>query len=302
MHKILSLLEKKRIKEKFMDDSFLETLTDTNYYGVIYKISNDVNDLVYIGKTRRFSQRVTEHIRGVLNPKYEFRSSKILYQSMRKIGLSHFKMEIIDVAYSAEELAEKEVRYIVDFKSILPEFGYNTTVDRMKYLFKDESKIKKSLSHIGKKHTKSIRKKKSNPIIAVNITAKLFIYSDSGKLFSVVFLNGIDRSIVSASLKHSRIINDYYLLYTDTGRIQERLDSLRKLDCDPKTNINDRITNYILLYEMLANKNVENIEKLFKIRHLCYSDDTETGYAIKELSRVCEINEHRSVQTTKNIK
>lgn len=285
--KLITLAERKYLVEKFKDDSYLDTIDDkSSVYGVIYKITNDINNMIYIGKTRRFNSRVMEHIRMSLSDSELTRTSKFLYEAIRSIGLEHFKMTVIDVAYSIEELADKEVRYIVKYKSILPEFGYNTTIDRVSYIWSEETSIKKSKSHIGIKSNAICKKKNSIPIIAINIKEKEFIYCDSAKLFGQVILNGVDRSIVSASLKNFRVLNDYYLLYMDERRMQFQYNEL-KLKFKNLDSLNEKRQNYIYLYEMIINKNVENIENLFKMYYLEYNDN-EVGYIFREMSRVCE--------------
>lgn len=287
--KIVTLTERKYLVERFKDDSYLNTLDDSSpIYGVIYKITNDVNDMIYIGKTRRFNSRAMEHVRMSLSDAKLNRTSKFLYEAIRSIGLEHFKMTIIDVAYSIEELTDKEVRYIVDYKSILPEFGYNTTIDRVSYTWSEETSIKKSKSHIGVKSNAICKKKNSVPLVAINLKEKEFIYCDSAKLFGQVILNGVNRSVVSAYLRKSKILNDYYLVYVDQHKMQFRYNEL-KSKIKYLDKLNEQVQNYIYLYEMIINKNVENIENLFKMYYLEYVDN-EVGYIFKEMSRVCDID------------
>ena len=283
MDNIVRLDERKRLIESFKDDSYLQNV-DMPYYGVIYKISNDVNDMVYIGKTRRFNSRASEHTRAVLNSKYDERSSHVLYNAIREIGYEHFKMEIIDIAYSAEELADKEVREIVKYKSILPEYGYNTTVDRMKYLYSNDSSLNRSVAHIGRKSSSLTKLKNSIPVVAVNIDKRQWIYADSSRLIARVIMNNIHRSICAAAVRNMKVLNNWYIIYVDKIRALNMLDKLDQCDDDI---IRDNFKN---LYEMVIDNNVENIERLFTIYNLNY-ENNEDGYVFEESSRVCNITE-----------
>lgn len=91
-------------------------------YGLIYKITNKINNKLYIGLTtmtikERWSCHKAESRAG---------NNTILYNSMRKYGEDNFTIEQIDQANSQIELEEKEIYYIDYYKSISPK-GYNLT-------------------------------------------------------------------------------------------------------------------------------------------------------------------------------
>ena len=90
--------------------------------GFIYKISNTINQKVYIGLTyRNITIRWREHKNRAINnyPGY-------LYNSMRKYGLSSFQIEQIDVGF--DDLKEKEKYWINYYNSTNPANGYNLTL------------------------------------------------------------------------------------------------------------------------------------------------------------------------------
>lgn len=70
---------------------------------IIYKITNDINDKVYIGKTTlSIEERFKEHC---LDSKRNVKEKRPLYSAMRKYGQEHFKIELIeecDVSLSSE--------------------------------------------------------------------------------------------------------------------------------------------------------------------------------------------------------
>jgi len=79
---------------------------------VIYKITNLINNKIYIGKTINDS------------PDY-YGSGVIIKHSINKYGIENFEKEIIDNAESVEELNEKEIYWISFFDSTNLEIGYN---------------------------------------------------------------------------------------------------------------------------------------------------------------------------------
>lgn len=91
-------------------------------YGRIYKITNVVNNKIYIGQTiHTIKHRWNEH---VCKSKTE---NTYLYKSMRKYGVNNFKIEQIDEAVDKQELDEKERNYIASFNSFIP-YGYNISL------------------------------------------------------------------------------------------------------------------------------------------------------------------------------
>ena len=78
-------------------------------YGIIYKITNLINQKIYIGQTiqalkRRFKQHINNALRNSKNLKQIH-----LYAAMRQYGVTNFSIEAIDTANSKEELNQKEI-------------------------------------------------------------------------------------------------------------------------------------------------------------------------------------------------
>ena len=91
-----------------------------NRYGIIYKITNKLNNKVYIGQTTRklgFDRRYSYNL-------YRNTKNAHLKSSIDKYGIDNFEInKMFDVAYSKEELDEKEKYWIKYYK---PE--YNQTI------------------------------------------------------------------------------------------------------------------------------------------------------------------------------
>ena len=89
----------------------------------IYKITNIINDKIYIGKTSQtIEKRWKEHCSDYLRRNEEKRP---LYSAMKKYGIQNFKIEEIEQCTS-EEANEKEkywIEYYNSFKN-----GYNATI------------------------------------------------------------------------------------------------------------------------------------------------------------------------------
>ena len=91
---------------------------------IIYKITNKINNKVYIGLTKCTLQyRWTKHIGECNNVK----NSKQLYKAMRKYGIENFTIEKIDHTDNFEKLGELERFYIKQYNSQNPKYGYNLT-------------------------------------------------------------------------------------------------------------------------------------------------------------------------------
>lgn len=92
-------------------------------YGNIYKITNLINNKIYIGQTiYSIEERWKAHCTCV---KYNNHHS-LFHNAIRKYGEENFKIELIDTADTFEELNEKEIKYIKEYNSLTPN-GYNMT-------------------------------------------------------------------------------------------------------------------------------------------------------------------------------
>lgn len=87
----------------------------------IYKIENDINNKIYIGKTiRSLEERFQEHCRAYKNNSLEKRP---LYAAMRKYGTEHFHISLIEETDNPEEREQYWIEYFGSFKN-----GYNATI------------------------------------------------------------------------------------------------------------------------------------------------------------------------------
>ena len=87
----------------------------------IYKITNCINDKIYIGKTylnpdQRFKQHCNE------SKKFE-KKNRPLYSAMNKYGVENFIVETVEETDSPEEREKYWIEYFGSFKN-----GYNATI------------------------------------------------------------------------------------------------------------------------------------------------------------------------------
>lgn len=88
----------------------------------IYKIVNDLNSKVYIGQTTRSLEvRFHQHQMNALSSKYDFK----IYRAMRKYGVEHFAIELVEEVAEEASLDERE-RYWIEYYNALHQ-GYNST-------------------------------------------------------------------------------------------------------------------------------------------------------------------------------
>lgn len=89
----------------------------------IYKVTNSVNKMIYIGKTKRdVLVRWKQHCQDAKTP---WKRSR-LHEDIIKHGADNFTLEIIDEAQTDEEACEKEIFWINYYHCIFPE-GYNVS-------------------------------------------------------------------------------------------------------------------------------------------------------------------------------
>ena len=130
-------------------------------FNYIYKITNEINGKIYIGK----------HSTDNLNDGY-MGSGVVLRQAIKKYGVENFTKDIIEFCDKEVELNDLEKHYIDKYKSTDKSIGYNLTpggdgysVGHTSWLkgkhVSEETKRKISEANKGRKHTEEEKKKLS---------------------------------------------------------------------------------------------------------------------------------------------
>ena len=110
----------------------------------IYKITNDINEKVYIGQTSRsLEKRWHEHCKDIHRRTHEKRP---LYAAMNKYGIEHFHLELIEEC-SLEDINKREQYWIEVYRSF--KNGYNATLGGDGTVYKDYDVIVATYKELG---------------------------------------------------------------------------------------------------------------------------------------------------------
>ena len=97
----------------------------------IYKITNKINNKIYIGKTTHTVQyRWNQHTSASFTDKNKLDYNYLLHKAIRKYGKENFSLEILEKVEDEKVLSEKEMYYIKLYNSCVLEDnanGYNMT-------------------------------------------------------------------------------------------------------------------------------------------------------------------------------
>lgn len=91
----------------------------------IYKITNKINQKIYIGQSVNISKRWMAHRNGAFNPN-NGQYNTPLYKAIRKYGIENFTFEILEEC-AINELNIKEKQYIQLLDATNSDIGYNLT-------------------------------------------------------------------------------------------------------------------------------------------------------------------------------
>ena len=108
----------------------------------IYKIINDINGKVYIGKTHcSVEKRWKQHCRDFRKNRNEKRP---LYAAMKKYGIEHFHVKLIEETDNPEEREKYWIEYYGSFK-----YGYNATIGGDGKSYIDRQLVKSLYNKLG---------------------------------------------------------------------------------------------------------------------------------------------------------
>ena len=84
---------------------------------IVYKTTNLVNNKIYIG----------QHKSSVFEPDKYIGSGTLLAEAIKKYGIQNFKNELLCECASQEELDQKEIYFIAEYRTTDRHIGYNVT-------------------------------------------------------------------------------------------------------------------------------------------------------------------------------
>ncbi len=103
-------------------------------YGYIYRATNVVNDKVYLGQTTTdrwdkgkipIEERWKEEVGEAYRKQARGENLRYVENAITKYGPENFELVQQDIAYSQEDLDQKETKHIRDYDSMNPDKGYN---------------------------------------------------------------------------------------------------------------------------------------------------------------------------------
>ena len=121
---------------------------------VIYILKNKINDKCYVGQTTQtFYERMTKHIYALNNG-----STQLIHKAIRKYGIDNFEIKTIVCEDNTEALNKLECETIKKSDSMVPN-GYNLKNSGHHGKYSEESKLRMSKSHEGKKLSEEHKRK-----------------------------------------------------------------------------------------------------------------------------------------------
>jgi group I intron endonuclease len=128
---------------------------------LVYKITNTINALVYIGiTTSSLGKRKSEYKSTAKGSK---KSSQRIINAMRKHGFDKFNFEILEEASDRELLKKREIEFIALYDSANREKGYNISLGGD--LISEETRQKMSRTRKGKPKTEEWKKNLSDSLM-----------------------------------------------------------------------------------------------------------------------------------------
>lgn len=202
--------------------------------GVIYKITNNINGLSYIGKTLNYTDRFRKHKSG--------RSKVTISKDIQIYGVDNFNFEILESDILESELDKRESYWISFYDTF--NNGYNRTSGGETTKLLDTISSERSGCFVMSQETSII---KSIPIIAYKDGIFTKYYG------SQAFANhlGVPRTHVTRGAKHAIRVRGYFIFYQDK-QLRDR------------TILNTKNKEYKLLCKII-DEDVETIENYMYI-------------------------------------
>lgn len=221
----------------------------------IYKLTNKLNGLVYIGQTVDYYRRMNEYKNRKISKSSNYKIMKII----NEIGFHNFKHEMI-LECDITELNDYEMYFIDKFESYKVDKGYNSMhIDKDGKCHLNTESIKKmSISHTGNKHTTKYKKSMSNKIIAFKNND--IIIADSAKIFGDYI--GKSKDIIKNGLRKPVKICGYMIFYNDINKRHEILEK--------QIHKNARNKDYIKISKMLDDGSIETKFSDYNIKYIMY--------------------------------
>jgi len=206
-------------------------------YGRIYRITNKINGMMYVGQTTKTSvyTRFVGHYK-------ETRNNRHVSNAIRKYGKDNFSVEEIAIATSKDELNNLEVYYVDYFNTMAPN-GYNHRAGgNQNGKCSDELRKKISVAKAGKPNLKRRGEERSteqrikisrglggSPIKMINVTTKeekVLQTAHEGKLYGHNPSNIVQICKKSSKRRISKGCTFEYIIDANQSGSEESKESL----------------------------------------------------------------------------
>lgn len=233
--------------------------------GLIYKITNTVNNKIYVGfTTRTIEERVVEEH---FNP--TIKTNEHLKNAIKKYGIKNFIYEtIVEGNFSTKALSEIEKHYVWLYNSWMPKYGYNKTKggeDPPKNIWTEERKKKHSELMTGRKNPKipgqvekwknsDYYKNRTKPVLILNSDLEI-IKELSNPREVANFLNGVVSSVGLVLTNINKTYKGFAIIYKNI--LEEKLEEIKndtnyfKGRWDKKVKIINIKTNEITIFNFI---------------------------------------------------
>lgn len=239
-----------------------DLLTSNKKISCIYVVTNLINNRKYVGQTTNLRKRVSDYRHA--DKKLDTRPITL---DIKRLGIENFEFSILELC-DENDLSDRENYYIEKLNTKEIKYGYNLISNKVGNNSR-ESRINKSLAHIGLKESNDTKRKKSNYIFSIDDELTTIIISDSGKLFGDLI--GESKDYVKALLRNPTKYNNIFCFYDDYNKRQDIRNKLYNKQVLTKDNVEYlKILDYLDHIEL--NEGVETIYLLFDVFVINYEN------------------------------
>lgn len=195
----------------------------------IYKITNMINNYVYIGQTRDFKRRWLQHIKTL---KTNCNSNRLLQEDYNKYGVNKFRFEVLEYCDNSKLRLIKEQEYIEYYRKITNIYNLQNVDNIWNSSYQKEQIIK---FNKGRTYTKETIAKmsynnsgKNNPMYQKCKYSKQFIqqlrndYIECKNYTALQKKYNIDRHIIKRLIENGTSTNPNTKIYKQKQKLKER--------------------------------------------------------------------------------
>ena len=218
-----------------------------DYFGVVYKLTNNITSKVYIGQTINLTARIRQY-------RYESKNKITIYRpisdAVYEYKFKNFTIEILNYCNSLDEMNYYETYWIKKLNTLFPN-GYNNNYGGDNYI------RKKGIST----WTDDRIDKHSIPIIVYDSdTNKFFKYKSAAYFANFIYR---PRTHVTRAVKHGIAVKKYYVFYYDKKKLKNIINTIENEIIVRKNKYGKVLRakdEYLRLANLIYNRSVEIIE------------------------------------------